>query len=100
MNKAETEQAIAVMQAWVEGKQIELAASPRGKLPAQWMPLDEAPIWNWCDRVYRIKPEPTKVYVVFSGCHKRICTKDTMHEALRARDIGTGRYVKEFVEVL
>ena len=98
MNKAETEQAIAVMQAWMDGKPIQCNTYNTGE---NWIDLlAEAPVWNWDDCVYRIKPEPTKVYVVFSCCHKRICTKDTMHEALRARDIGTGRYVKEFVEVL
>ena len=98
VNKVETEQAIAVMQAWMDGKPIQYNTYSTGK---NWIDLPaEAPVWNWQNYTYRIKPEPTKVYVVFSCCHKRICTKDTMHEALRARDIGTGRYVKEFVEVM
>ena len=98
VNRAETEQAIAVMQAWMDGKPIQCNTYNAGK---NWFDLlAEAPVWNWQNCTYRIKPEPTKVYVVFSGCHKRICTKDTMHEALRARDIGTGRYIKAFVEVM
>ena len=98
VNKVETEQAIAVMQAWMDGKSIQCNTYNTGK---NWIDiLAPAPAWDWQNCRYRIKPEPTKVYVVFSSWHKRICTKDTMHEALRARDIGTGRYVKECVEVM
>ena len=97
VNKVETEQAIAVMQAWVEGKPIQ--QRPVGS--DMWFDVStQTPVWNWRERTYRIKPEPTKVNVVFSSCHKRICTKDTMHAGLRVCDIGTGRYIKEFVEVM
>lgn len=51
-----TEEKIAVMQAFVEGKEIEVAA--QSDLSC-WIPV-EIPAWNWEECVYRIKQEPPK----------------------------------------
>lgn len=49
-----TEEKIKIMQAFVDGKEIEFAL--QGDL-SQWM-LTETPRWNWAYCTYRIKPEP------------------------------------------
>ena len=64
MNKDQTMEAIAVMQAWVDGEQIECRARGRevwhGGDCADW-------IWNWEEKEYRIKPEPMEIEVWVSG---------------------------------
>lgn len=52
MNIEETKEAIRVMQAFVDGKDLE-GLSPTGK----WEPLN-LPRWSWDDIQYRIKPTP------------------------------------------
>jgi hypothetical protein len=51
---------IAVMQAAVDGKQIEWreALSRQG-----WRPATE-PWWNWSEFEYRVKPEPREWWIV------------------------------------
>ena len=52
MNIEQTKEAIRVMQAFVDGKEVEV------QLPAgNWETM--APNWNWRDTEYRIKPNPT-----------------------------------------
>ena len=52
MNIEQTIEAIKVMQAFVDGKEVEV------QLPAgNWETM--APNWNWDDTEYRIKPTPT-----------------------------------------
>ena len=54
MNREETKEAIRVMQAFVDGKEVEV----KGLLPdSVWIPAG-APCWNWQDTEYRIKPTP------------------------------------------
>ena len=48
MNRKETERAIAVMQAYVDGKQIE-ATGQEGC---------DSPLWDWSKYSYQVKPEP------------------------------------------
>jgi hypothetical protein len=51
MNIEQTKEAIKVMQAFVDGKEVEV------QLPAgNWETM--APNWNWRDTEYRIKPTP------------------------------------------
>ena len=51
----QTKEAIAVMQAFVDRKEVEV----KGLLPdSVWVPAS-APSWNWQDTVYRIKPTTT-----------------------------------------
>lgn len=58
MNKEQAKQAIAVMQAWVDGEQIEFKVK---HLPddAFRTPTEKWGLaWNWDDFVYRRKPKP------------------------------------------
>jgi hypothetical protein len=51
MTREQTIECIKVMQAFVDGKEVEV------QLPAgNWETM--APNWNWRDTVYRIKPTP------------------------------------------
>lgn len=67
MNIEETKKAIEVMQAFVDGKEIEY----RGNGDCDWTKLS-IPAWDWSKYIYRIKPaEPKKVkllaYISNSG---------------------------------
>lgn len=52
---------IKVMQAFTEGKVVEVKRSrdlPPGASP-EWTPISTCPSWNWAQLDYRIAPEPT-----------------------------------------
>jgi hypothetical protein len=55
MTKEQTIKAIKVMQAFVDGKEVEVNGMPDGSV---WMPAG-APCWNWQFMEYRIKPTLT-----------------------------------------
>jgi hypothetical protein len=55
--RADTLRKIAVMQAYVDGKEIEMTS--HGDL---WVRCD-FPTWNWSDKDYRVKPEPRAFWV-------------------------------------
>lgn len=57
-----TQEKIAVMQAFAEGKQIEYAK--RHFVNKSWTSTIE-PVWNWCENEYRIKTEPEYVPFTF-----------------------------------
>jgi len=57
MNIEETKVAIAVMQAFVEGKKIEWMV--RG---SPWQEVEE-PVWSWNEVTYRVKREPREFWV-------------------------------------
>lgn len=52
MNREETKEAIKVMQAYCEGKDIQI------KVDGEWTDI-ESPNWCFGTQEYRIKPEPT-----------------------------------------
>ena len=52
MTREQTIEAIRVMQAYVDGKEVEC------KYPYGWDRIDQ-PNWNWNNLDYRIKPTPT-----------------------------------------
>lgn len=52
MTRKETKQCVAVMQAYVDGKKIEIFDESTD----EWIDI-EYPVWNWYNNVYRIKPE-------------------------------------------
>lgn len=54
-----TEEMIAVMQAYSEGKTIEAMLLCQ----AHWNEVLH-PTWDWCNTDYRIKPEPKTMYVL------------------------------------
>jgi len=52
MNIEQTKEAIRIMQAFVDGKEVEVKGMLAGSV---WMPAG-APCWNWQMMEYRIKP--------------------------------------------
>ena len=76
MAPEETKRAIAVMQAYADGKEIEFRSKQHG-----WMLVKE-PGWQWYDFEYRVKPEPFSCWAV-----------------LHAKPYGTEIQKQETVEV-
>lgn len=64
MNTKTTEEKLAVMQAFVAGRKIEMAA----KSDARWYPV-ENPIWNWYTMDYRIAPLTFPIKIVRINQH-------------------------------
>ena len=58
MNKEETRKAIEVMQAWIDGEEIEWYSSVSG-----WTRVNTVPLWEWYEHKYRIKPKPRSIWV-------------------------------------
>lgn len=58
MDKEQTKACIEVMQAYVDGKEIQLRANPHN----EWL-LTNSPLWDWAAWEYRIKPAPKIIYV-------------------------------------
>jgi len=48
-----TKEKIAVMQAWLDGKEIQV----KGYRDGIWYGIAGEPNWTWGDNIYRIKPE-------------------------------------------
>ena len=74
MEKAETEEAIAVMQAYVNGKTIQYR--PR-TANSEWTDVVGNPNWSWYHNHYRVKP--TVVYRPYSS------EVECMHDILTNR---------------
>jgi hypothetical protein len=55
-----TEEKIAVMQAFIDGKKIELRHCHR----TDWIDLKGFPGWNWEHWEYRIKAEPKVMWII------------------------------------
>lgn len=64
MNKQETAEAIKVMQAFVDGEEIQLC-EPLSKLDSQvnWRDLTGEPGWVWHKFQYRIAPKPREFWI-------------------------------------
>jgi hypothetical protein len=58
VNIEETKKAIAVMQAFVDGAEIEYGFPPCFKCG-----VTKDPTWNWADKTYRSKTEPREIWV-------------------------------------
>ena len=54
MERAETEEAIAVMQAYVDGKTIQYRPRTVG---SEWTDVVGNPNWSWYNNHYRVKPQ-------------------------------------------
>lgn len=62
MNIDETKKAIEVMQAYVDGAEIE--TQPQNKDVEDWVTLTTVkPSWNWKTEDYRIKPKPREFWL-------------------------------------
>ena len=95
MNREETKKAIAVMQAYVDGKQIESAQEG-----CEWRA--SYPIWDWGLNHYRVKPEPIECWVsVLDGetCSTVYMTKGDADEIRpKMSDGWTTRKFREVIE--
>jgi len=65
MNKEETKKAIAVMQAYVDGEEIEVASGSQGIPTGTLQPLSADPCWDWLNGIYIIKPEPRERWAIY-----------------------------------
>ena len=59
MNKEETQQAIRVMQAWVDGEEEVEFESRSGS----WQPIGRVSIWEFGTTKYRIKQKPREFWI-------------------------------------
>lgn len=86
MNKAQTERAIEVMQAYLDGKPIEYQRN--GMSPEFWIAVNKypEPRWDWGMFDYRVKPDPIEFEVWYNpnplrGCRRAVSVKDGGDEA-------------------
>jgi hypothetical protein len=87
---------IAVMQAFAEGKEIEV--QNRGGALRNWRAC-EKPAWNWPICNYRVKKEPMVVYVNVYPTH---CGPAHLEysEAIKAKNPHSAGVTKKFIEVI
>ena len=62
MTRLSTHEQIVVMQAFVDGKEVEVEMQGSGKV---WI-LADRPRWDWYTFNYRIKVEPKEMWAVYS----------------------------------
>ncbi|WP_045736771.1 hypothetical protein [Xanthomonas sp. MUS 060] len=107
MNKTETQRMIEVMQAYIDGKQIECGDVGSCSV---WTTISD-PLWDWgcCD--YRVKQEPRVIYVneysdgsiaphdnmVSADC---MCIHETAEEARRGANDKVLRVAVKYREVI
>ena len=98
-----TREKIAVMQAFVDGKAVEIRVHrPCNLTRSRWrgQVMDAtSPSWDWFNFEYRIKPEPEVVWVnKREGCRHLHATEEAARGVLCADNY---EYIaKKFVEVL
>ena len=99
MNRVETKKAIAVMQAYVDGKQIEAAQENYTSTLQEGC---DSPLWDWSSYSYRVKPEPIECWVnVLDGeiCSTVYMTKEEADEMRpKMSDGWTTRKFREVIE--
>ncbi len=88
-------QKIVVMQAWVDGKSIEVRKPPC----EEWLDVS-TPLWDWDNYDYRVKVEPVVVWIAIypDGCTTLHLQKNAALAEVRGSDIECARVVK-MVEV-
>lgn len=87
MEKAETKEAIAIMQAWVDGKTIQCREMTTN---SAWTDVVGNPIWSWTNTQYRIKPNA--VYRPYNSPEE--CFNDLRCDGWLKRKVGTTDYVR------
>jgi hypothetical protein len=93
MTKEQTRDAIKVMQAWCDGKQIER----RSFRLTPWMTLLAEPAWNFIQSEYRIKPEPPEPIEIEAWVHNE--TGRALDTSVQVTPVGyTKRKFREVVE--
>jgi hypothetical protein len=65
-HREKTKEQIAVMQAYVDGAEIEVLWAPE-----QWHVC--RPGWSWIDTKYRVRAKPREWWVVVSGASRWLC---------------------------
>lgn len=86
-----TKEKIAVMQAFEDGKEVELEGS------IQWLPANN-PNWNWAETNYRVKPEPMVLYVNIYDDGERHTYKNESHAIKMYDHREKGRAAVKFIE--
>ena len=82
-----TKEKIAVMQAFVEGKEIQVST----RHSTEWKRLTWVPEWDWTSYDYRIKPEPKFAYVnVYSYANAKATDSASYPTAERAKEAAAG----------
>jgi hypothetical protein len=92
----DTKEKIEVMQAYLDGKQIEARGKP-AKATHTWTPLHNTPTWDWLRTDYRVKKEPAVAWGVVSDKAELLSVHKRVAEALIASIGGT---VVKLVEVI
>ena len=102
MNREETKKAIEVMQAYVDGEQIE--AKQEG---CEWRA--SFPIWDWGPNEYRVKQEPLECWVTVYNDHLPSTVHTSKEGALKVAttvpgpappSVDKGWTVRKFREVI
>ena len=86
-----TQEQIAVMQAFADGKEIEFCINAESG--DRWFPVKD-PGWNWFHYTFRVKPRvPRRIWLeeYSNGCHAVFSSKESAS--------GLGK-LTEFVEVI
>lgn len=100
MNKSQTEEAVKVMQAYVEGKSIQLKSASGVGI---WGDVKH-PQWSWNEVLYRIKPEPKTMYVLLRCGDDKERWGSTFNkseaELWAERYDGHDGIIRKFVEVI
>ncbi len=63
MNKQETAEAIKVMQAWIDGDEIDIEYLDRDYPDSHWRKVAGNPLWALSSNAYRIKPKPREFWI-------------------------------------
>lgn len=93
MNRRETSKAVAVMQAFADGKEVEVAERRHDKKAPNWRHTT-TPIWDWADYDYRIKPEPRRIWATIASDGTLVTA--TSHKPVAA----LAHNYSEFIEVI
>jgi len=61
MNRNTPQEMIAIIQAHLDGKQLQYWSRAFGAHPGKWDDVVDTPVFSFSDTIYRIKPVPKKV---------------------------------------
>ena len=76
MNKAETIEAIKIMQAYVDGEDIKYNGV-----------FKSSPVWNWCNgEPYKVKPRPIEIWCIVNSKGRCLINQATEDDCIATRD--------------
>ena len=99
MNIEETKKAIEVMQAYVDGKEIQ-DKSIGDYAYADWLTLQTEPTWDFSSVEYRVKPEPLECWVTVFKDSMISTAHNSKEGALKIANCDKGWTVRKFREVI